>query len=153
MVIKEKYCHLIDVHILIIEDGKLLLLKRKDSLNKEYDGLWHLPSGKLEYGEDASTGAARELAEETDIRLDAENLTLSNVVHTNQSGNIARLGMFFVCDTARKLLPKNAEPDKCYEIKWFKLDELPNDIVPYTLLGIENYISKNVYSNNFVTKK
>ena len=150
MVIKEKYCHLVDVHVLVIKDRKLLLLKRRDLVNKEFDGLWHLPSGKLEYGEDASTGASRELEEETGIQLNAKDLTLSSVVHTNQSGNIARLGMFFVCEIANDLQAINTEPDKCYEIAWLDLDKLPTNIVPYTLLGVQNYLNKNVYSNDFL---
>lgn len=151
MVIKEKYCHLVDVHVLAVnKDRKLLLLKRRDVVNKEFDGLWHLPSGKLEHSEDASTGASRELEEETGIQLSAKDLTLSNVVHTNQSGNIARLGMFFVCEIANDLRPINTEPDKCYGVEWFDLDKLPTDIVPYTLLGVQNYINKNIYSNNFL---
>ena len=37
--------HLIDVHVLLIDDGNILLTRRRDT-DPTFDGLWHLPSGK-----------------------------------------------------------------------------------------------------------
>ena len=33
--------------------------------------------------------------------------------------------------------PGNAEPHKCSQIEWFRLDQLPTNTVPYTRAGIE----------------
>jgi len=38
--------HLIDVHLLLVREGQVLLTRRRDT-NPLFDGLWHLPSGKL----------------------------------------------------------------------------------------------------------
>lgn len=55
--------HLIDVHVLLVDEGDILLTQRRDT-NPAFDGLWHLPSGKLDAGESAIAAAAREAEEE-----------------------------------------------------------------------------------------
>ncbi|WP_280407595.1 NUDIX domain-containing protein, partial [Nocardia brasiliensis] len=47
--------HLVDAHVLLIRDGRLLLSKRRGA--DEFDGRWHLPAGKVEVGESASAPA------------------------------------------------------------------------------------------------
>lgn len=42
---------------------------------------------------------------------------------------------------------KNGEPDKCKELKWFEIDNLPENIIPKIKEEIEN-IMKNVYYNS-----
>jgi hypothetical protein len=42
--------HLIDVHVLLVRDDDVLLTRRRDT-NPLFDGLWHLPSGKLDAAE------------------------------------------------------------------------------------------------------
>ncbi len=44
--------HLIDVHVLLLRGTELLLTKRRGGA---FDGRWHLPSGKLDTGEDVLT--------------------------------------------------------------------------------------------------
>jgi 8-oxo-dGTP diphosphatase len=50
-------------------DGKILVARRFDDAHQ--GGLWEFPGGKLESGEDTTTGLARELAEEIGITLDS----------------------------------------------------------------------------------
>jgi len=55
------------VHSAIINNGKLLILKRiADTYLGNY---WDLPGGTLEDGEDPATGATRETFEETGIKI------------------------------------------------------------------------------------
>lgn len=68
--------HLIDVHVLLLDDGKVLLSGRRDA-NPEFDGRWHLPSGKLDAGESVLTAAARELAEEVGVLIDPPTFSTS----------------------------------------------------------------------------
>jgi len=48
-------------------DGEVLILQSSD--NKHHRGLWGLPAGKLEEGEEPLAGAIRETWEETSIEL------------------------------------------------------------------------------------
>uniref|UniRef100_UPI003D780960 NUDIX domain-containing protein n=1 Tax=Nocardia brasiliensis TaxID=37326 RepID=UPI003D780960 len=49
--------HLVDAHVLLIRDGRLLLSKRRGA--DEFDGRWHLPAGKVEVGESATPPGGR----------------------------------------------------------------------------------------------
>ncbi len=53
-------------------NGKVLFLER--SSLEESSGLWGLPAGKLEKGEDKAVGVLRELLEETGIQTSKESL-------------------------------------------------------------------------------
>ena len=54
----------VGVGVLVIEDGKVLLVKR--GMNPE-KGKWSIPAGFLDYGEDPKITAAREVKEETNL--------------------------------------------------------------------------------------
>ena len=58
----------------ILEDGKILLIKRK---NKPFEGKWALPGGFVNYGEKTEDAVIREIFEEvglkTEIGIDAES--------------------------------------------------------------------------------
>lgn len=47
----------------ILEDGRIVLVQRRDN------GLWALPGGMVDWGEDIPTTVKRELAEETGLEL------------------------------------------------------------------------------------
>ncbi|MBA0124464.1 NUDIX domain-containing protein [Haloechinothrix sp. YIM 98757] len=127
--------HLIDVHVLLISDPGLLLTRRRGG---GFDGMWHLPSGKLDAGEDALTAAAREAEEEVGVLIDPADLDHVHTLHVNGSGPEPRLGLFFA--TARWIgEPVNREPDKCSGIGWFDLDSLPTDLIDYPGAGITAY--------------
>lgn len=127
--------HLIDVHVLLLRGTELLLTRRRGGA---FNGLWHLPSGKLDAGEDVLTAAAREAREEVGVLITPDDLTHVHTVHVNGSGPEPRLGLFFTA-TAWTGEPTNREPEKCSGLGWFDLDELPEDLIEYPAAGIEAY--------------
>lgn len=58
--------HLIDVHIILVDGGSILLTQRRVG-NPDFNGLWHLPSGKLDAGESVLDAASREAEEEVGV--------------------------------------------------------------------------------------
>ncbi|GIH91827.1 NUDIX domain-containing protein [Planobispora siamensis] len=123
-VAKERFRAIVDVHVLLVRDGEVLLLRRA---NTGYgDGRWHLPSGHLEAGESAVAAAVREAREETGVTIAPEDLRFAHVMHRAPD----RVGLFFL---ARHWdgEPYNAEPAKCSEIAWRPLDDLPPDMIAY----------------------
>jgi ADP-ribose pyrophosphatase YjhB (NUDIX family) len=52
----------------VVEDGKVLMVRRGPSVTRS--GLWCIPCGYLDYGEDVRAGAAREVVEETGLEVE-----------------------------------------------------------------------------------
>jgi len=42
----------------------------------------------------------------------------------------------------------NAEPDKCDDLRWVNMDDLPNNIIPYVARAISNHLN-NVRFDEF----
>ncbi len=131
--------HLIDVHVLLVRDSEVLLTRRRDP-DPRFDGLRHLPSGKLDAGESVLDGAVREAEEEVGVLIEPGDLRHVHTLHANGSGLEPRLGLYF---EARRWTgePGNREPEKCSELRWFQLDALPRDTIPYPAAGIAAYLT------------
>jgi len=127
----------IDVHVLLVRDGEVLLSKRRGAFG---DGMWHLPAGKLEAGESVLEAVVREAEEEVGVRIDVDDLRLVHTAHVQGDGVASRMGLFFEA-RAWGGEPVNREPEKCYEIGWFRWEALPESVIPYPLAGIHGYLA------------
>lgn len=126
---------IVDAHVILVRDGSVLLSRRRGSYG---DGLWHLPSGKLDAGESLVEAAIREAWEETGVRIGATDLRHVHTLHATAPGVEPRLGVFFEV-LVWQGEPENREPEKCYELAWFPLDDLPADIIAYPAAGLHAY--------------
>lgn len=61
----------VGVGVMVVQDGKLLLVRR--TMNPE-KGKWSLPAGYLDVGEDPAVTAAREALEETHLAVEITHL-------------------------------------------------------------------------------
>ncbi|WP_406269453.1 NUDIX domain-containing protein [Nocardia sp. NBC_00881] len=136
--------HLVDVHVLLVSGDDLLLSKRRS--DDEFDGLWHLPAGKLEADESATAATVREAYEEVGVVIDEADLHHIHTAHVVGSGLEPRLGLFF--ETHRwSGDPVNREPGKSYELRWFPLTALPEStLIPYSNAGIQAHRTGCTYS-------
>ncbi|WP_159841990.1 NUDIX hydrolase [Nocardia sp. CY41] len=135
--------HLVDVHVLLLRGAEVLLSRRRSA--DEFDGLWHLPAGKLEAGESALAAAAREACEEVGVVIAPADLRHVHSAHVVETGREARIGLFF--ETRRwSGEPVNREPDKSYELRWFPLANLPETLIPYPAAGIRGFLDGVTYS-------
>ncbi|WP_280409607.1 NUDIX domain-containing protein, partial [Nocardia brasiliensis] len=89
--------------------------------------------------------AVREANEEIGVHIDPADLRHVHTAHVIGSGHEPRLGLFFEVRTWRGELA-NREPDKCYELRWFPLDDLPADIIAYPTAGISALSTGATYS-------
>ncbi len=118
--------------LLFVRGSRILLALRE---NTGYaDGLWNLPSGKVEPGEELLAAAVREAREEVAVEVNAARL--ATVVHVHRAGETPRVGFFFEAESWRGE-PMNAEPHKCGGLRW--VETLPDNTVPYTTAGVEQY--------------
>lgn len=78
------YCSVCETHVfhlpspaagVIVLDGDHVLLVQRD--RPPFEGQWELPAGVIEHGETPREAAARELVEETTVRVSPNALTLA----------------------------------------------------------------------------
>ncbi|MGV9414854.1 NUDIX hydrolase [Nocardia sp. NPDC003693] len=131
------YLSHVDVLLIATRGDEVLLARRA---NTGYsDGLWNLPSGKLDADEDLEAAMIREAAEELGITLTRKDIRMAASLHVRTPDEVGRVGFFFHADRWVGE-PYNAEPDKCSDLRWFPIDQLPADTVPYTSAGVDLYL-------------
>ncbi|MFJ2774163.1 trifunctional class I SAM-dependent methyltransferase/NUDIX hydrolase/VOC family protein [Streptomyces sp. NPDC087300] len=129
-----RHREIIDVHLILRQDDKVLLARRA---NTGYgDGLWNLPSGHVEDGEDVRAALLRETREEIAVDLAPDDVRVELVMQHRSPSGAPRTGWFFAAEHRAERAPVNAEPDKCAELAWYPLGALPRDMVAYCRAGL-----------------
>jgi 8-oxo-dGTP diphosphatase len=137
----ERHKIIASVYMLFVRDGKILLLRR---CNTEYeDGNYGLVAGHLDAHESLTAAAIREAKEESGVDIDANDLEVKTTMHRRQSDE--RVDFFFEVKKWTNE-PINTEPDKCDDLSWFPLDDLPPNTIPYIRQAIECYQKGILYS-------
>ena len=114
----------------------VLLQKRyhTEILSGQYDVA---ASGHLEKNESVKDAMIREAKEEIRITLLKENLHFSSTIHAKFE-DADYILITFWADQYQET-PKIMEPDKCKELKWFDINELPENLADTRKIMIENY--------------
>ena len=108
------------------------------------DGFYGVPAGHLDGNETSREGCAREIKEEINIEINPEDLEVVHVMH-RKATNDERIDFFMTAKSYSGEI-ENVEPHKCDDLSWFELDKLPNNIVDYVKVAIENYRNGVTYS-------
>ena len=123
------------VHLFFERDNSLLLLRRYNTGWR--DGEYSVPAGHVEQGETVTQAAVREAWEEVGLRLDPAALEVVHVMHRAGDDGAGRQRPederidFFLRVRTWAGEPVNAEPEKCDDLRWCELDELPENVVSY----------------------
>lgn len=137
----ERFKILVAVHLLLIKDDKILLLRR---YNTGYeDGNYSVCAGHLDGNEVYYEAMIREAKEEIGIKIHKRQLKPVQVMHRKKMDE--RIDFFFIVNEWEGEV-KNMEPDKCDELKWFNLDELPLNTIPYIRYAIEQYLENQHFT-------
>lgn len=129
-------------YLFLIKDGKILLQRRFQTGFQ--DGNYGVPAGHLGGNETAREGCAREIREEIGIEIKPEDLEVVCVMHRKAEDD-ERIDFFMIAKTYTGEVT-NREPHKCDDLSWFELDNLPENIVDYVKIAIENYRNGVTYS-------
>lgn len=139
---KERFKITPAVYLILIEDNEILLTRRYNT--GYFDGSYSFPAGHLEGDETLKQAATREAKEEIDVFLDSLDLELVHVMN-RRIPNDERMDFFFTIKKWQGEL-KIMEPDKCDDLSWFKLDNLPKNIIPYIRQAIDSFRDNIFYS-------
>ena len=119
------------------DKGELFLAKRSQQCKNER-GHWETPGGSVEFGETLKQAAKREILEELGAEIEileqfpaADRLIAAEGQHW--------VGTTFLARFKPGQTPKIMEPDKCDEIGWFALDNLPQPLSIITRLDLQEY--------------
>jgi ADP-ribose pyrophosphatase YjhB (NUDIX family) len=132
-----RHTEVVDVHLILLRGREVLLARRAGT--GYADGLLNAPSGHLEDGEDVRAGMIREAAEEIGVDLAPQELSAVVVMQHRSPYGMPRIGWFFAARLAAGAEPVNREPHKCSGIGWYRLDDLPQDMVAYCRAGLDAY--------------
>ncbi|HEC35493.1 MAG TPA: NUDIX domain-containing protein [Anaerolineae bacterium] len=122
------------VHLFLVRDGKVLLLRR---FNTGYeDGKYSVIAGHLDGNEEIKTAMIREAREEAGIEIAPQDLQVVGVMHRRSDDE--RIDFFLVATSWSGEIT-NREPHRCDRLAWFRLDDLPENVIPYVRKALDNY--------------
>jgi 8-oxo-dGTP diphosphatase len=130
---------LVGVGAIIIEDGRVLLVKRG---HPPLAGEWSIPGGVLEVGETLREAAIREAREETCLTVEPADLlgVYDRVLRDDDGGTVYHYVLIdFLC---RRVGGEARAADDADEVRWFTLEEagelaLPEDTAEVIRIGFQ----------------
>jgi mutator protein MutT len=108
--------------IIFDAEGRVFLAKR-GSLARNERNRWEFPGGGVEFGETLMHALVREIAEEYGCEIEVQEL-LGVVDHIIPDEGQHWISPMFIC-RVKSGTPHICEPQKCKEIGWFVIDEIP----------------------------
>jgi 8-oxo-dGTP diphosphatase len=122
------------VHVLFYRnDGEVLLLQRQNTGFE--DGKWSVVAGRMDGGEEVISAAIREAWEESGVEISPNEIKIVGVMH-RKNRDSEWIDFFLIVNSWTGQIT-NAEPHKCAQLKWFHLNDLPDNMISYIKLAVE----------------
>jgi ADP-ribose pyrophosphatase len=109
------------VGAVVIEEGRILLVKRKYPPKQ---GKWAIPGGSVNLGESLQAAAEREVMEETGLIIEAKKpIYTFDLIERNSKGDV--IFHFVIVDLFAKYVSGNVlAADDVSDARWFDPDEI-----------------------------
>lgn len=133
----ERHTFKVASFVLLLRGDETFMLRRANT--GWADGMWTVPSGHVEKGESVVEAAIKETKEEAGVIVKAEDLTF---VHSHAVTD--EYINFYFTATKWEGEPYLAEPEKCSEVSWVKLSEIPGDTI-FQIRSLIQSIEKGIY--------
>ena len=124
----------VTVHLFLFRDDQILLLRRFQT--GYMDGHYSVPAGHLDGEETVRMAGVREAREEIGVELNPTEMIFAGVFHRHEGDERVD---FFMHVRSWKGEPFNAEPEKCDELRWVGIEDLPVNTVPYVRQALANF--------------
>lgn len=141
----------IGVNIILLNKNNEVLLGKRSG-NRRGSGSWSLVGGKLKRGESIEETAQRELKEEINIDVATEDIYTVNMSTSIDSDGTQFVLIGTVVNSWKGEI-KNMETDKCDELKFFPLNNLPDNMFYATKSNLELFVSEQFYDPYFNTNQ
>lgn len=133
---KERFKLIPSVYAFFIQEEKILLLRRYQTGFE--DGNYGLPAGHADGKETFTNALKREVFEEVGVQFDVKDVNLVLTMH-RWCGDHERADFFFVVERWDGEL-RNMELNKCDDLSWFPLNQLPENTIPYIRAAVDFYL-------------
>lgn len=122
------------VHLILINDDKILIQKRMGS--KLWPNYYALPAGHIDEGENQYEALIREAKEELGILIDKKDILNTYVVlrrnYFDIDGKKLEPYIDYYFEVKKYIgIPSIMESDKCSELDWYSVDNLPDPFINY----------------------
>ena len=134
----------VGINAIILNDKNQILLGLRAG-HRGGAGTWGLIGGKARTGEPIEHTCIREVKEEVGLTVKEKDLKVINMFTTQSTPKY----LFFqigVLVKKWKGIPKNMEPDRCDEIRFFDLDKLPENLFMGTKGNIDLFLKSEFYN-------
>ena len=110
------------------EEGQILLQRRRGS--KLWSGFLALPAGHIDKGENVYEAAIREANEELGITFSVNDIVDTFVVMRRNTTLPSYYDVYFEIKNYSGVI-SIMEPEKCSQLVWNSLNELPDDMIDF----------------------
>ena len=132
-----------EAHIFLMNDNHEVLLLRRFNTGYE-DGNYSVIAGHIDGDEEIKAAAIREAKEEADIEIRPSYIEVVGVMHRKAKDERVS---FFLAASKWSGDIVNAEPDKCDDLSWRSIHDLPANMVPYVRKGLKNYLEGKYFDS------
>lgn len=117
------------------ERGEILLQRRQGT--KLWPGFLALPAGHIDEGENAYEAVIREAREELGIEISLDSIIDTFVVNRRNRSLVPYYDVYFEIDSYIGQVKIN-EPEKCSQLVWCDINNLPEDMIDFEIEAIKN---------------
>ncbi len=134
---KEKF--LSAVYLIIKNSNGEILLQRRQG-TKLWPGFLALPAGHIDEGENAYDAVIREAREELSIKITRTNIIDTFVANRRNKSLMPYFDIYFEINGYNGEI-QISEPEKCSELVWADINNLPQDMIDFEIEAINNNLN------------
>ena len=143
---KTRHTNIPASYLVLMRNNEVLLLQRAST--GYHDGEYSVIAGHVEENETFTDAVLREAKEEAGIILDRDKIQVVHIQHRKSDlDDSERVHAYFIATEWEGEL-KNTEINKCTELSWFDINNLPKNMVDCVELSIKN-IKNGIFYSEF----
>lgn len=139
-----KGTYLSSIYMIIRDSEGRVLLQRRQGTNL-WCGFLALPAGHVDEGENAYDALVREAKEELGITVRVEDIVDTFVVNRRNKTLKPYYDVYFELSGYEGIIDIK-EPDKCSALVWGDINNLPDDMIEFERIAIEENLKGNKFS-------
>ncbi|MSU54759.1 MAG: NUDIX domain-containing protein [Candidatus Staskawiczbacteria bacterium] len=132
------------VYLILRKDNKILLGRRKDT--GYYDGWYGVPAGHVDAKELPIVAGIREAKEEVGVDINSADIQFAHALYRTAHDETGDRSDYFFMVQKWDGEPRIMESEKCDDLQWFPITNLPENTIHHEKGAIENIVKGIHYS-------